>query len=87
VVVGDLGADVVRNVGLAEAVNHPGADGSEEGAVNGAESATGEGPEAVRVVGKGRVGVPVVVSYRSLFRYSDTDCKYVIMTKCELTRR
>jgi hypothetical protein len=51
VVVGDLGADVVRDVGLAQAVDEVGADGAKEGTVNGAEGAAGEGPELVRVVG------------------------------------
>lgn len=50
VVVRDLGADVVGDVGLAQAVDAPGADRAKEGAVNRAERATGEGPEVVRVV-------------------------------------
>lgn len=57
VVVGDLGGDVVGNVGLTDTVEDVGANGSEEVSVNGGKSSSGESPLVGRVVGKDGVGV------------------------------
>ena len=51
VVVRDLGADVVRDVGLGDTVECDGSEGAEEVAVHGGEGATGKGPFLGRVVG------------------------------------
>lgn len=57
VVVRDLGRDVVRDVGLADAVEDVGADGSHHVAVHRRERAAGEGPLRRAVVGDDRVRV------------------------------
>lgn len=57
VVVGDLGRDVVGNVGLADTVEEPSANGAEHVSVNGGEGTSGKGPLVGRVVGQERVGV------------------------------
>ena len=51
VVVGDLGGDVVGDVGLTDTVEDVRADWSEEVSVNGGERSTGEGPLVGGVVG------------------------------------
>lgn len=55
--VGDLARDVVRNMGLANAVKHERADEAKAVAVDGAEGSLSEGPLAVGVVRNERVGV------------------------------
>ena len=57
VVVGDLGADMVSNVSLADAVEDVGADGAKEIAVDSAQGAALKVPLALAVVGKEGVGV------------------------------
>lgn len=49
--VGNLGADVVRNVGLGDTVHHIRTDGTHEVTVNGGEGTAGKGPLFGRVVG------------------------------------
>lgn len=57
VVVGDFGADVVGNMGLADAVENVGTDGTSKVAINGAEGATLEVPLALAVVREHGIGV------------------------------
>jgi hypothetical protein len=57
VVVGNLGGDVVGNVGFTNTVEDVRANGSEEVSVNGGKSSTGKGPLVSRVVGQDGVGV------------------------------
>ena len=57
VVVGNLAGDVVENVGLSNAVEQVGSNGSEPVPVNRAEGTTGEGPGLGLVVRKHRVRV------------------------------
>jgi hypothetical protein len=57
VVMRDLGRDVVRDVGLGDAVLEVRADEAKDVAVDGGERAAGESPSASGVVGDKRVGV------------------------------
>ena len=57
VVVRDLGRHVVADVGLADSVQHEGADEAKAVPIGGGEGTVGEGPDIVRVMREEGVGV------------------------------